>query len=118
MVPATGRPLLSVPYMFNYGQPFTHFGMLSTLHLTDRINVYNGAVNGWDRWINENYKWNYLGGFSWTSKSGKTNLAVSYIIGPNQYPNFPQQPADHLPGTDRGVATQLPRGPAQPRLRR
>ena len=53
VVPATGRPLLSVPYMFNYGQPFTHFGMLSTLHLTDKINVYNGAINGWDRWINE-----------------------------------------------------------------
>ena len=36
VVPATGRPLLSVPYMFNYGQPFTHLGMLSTLHVTDR----------------------------------------------------------------------------------
>ena len=39
VVPATGRPLLSVPYMFNYGQPFTHLGMISTLHVTDRINV-------------------------------------------------------------------------------
>ena len=35
--------------MFNYGQPFTHSGMLTTLHLTKNINVYNGAVNGWDR---------------------------------------------------------------------
>lgn len=98
VVPAIGRPLLSVPYMFNYGQPFTHFGMLSTLHLTDRINWYNGTVNGWDRWIDKNYKWNYLGGVSWTSKSGKTNLAVSYIFGPNQYPNFPQSPQIIFPG--------------------
>lgn len=88
VVPATGRPLLSVPYMFTFGQPFTHFGFLSTLHLTDRINLYNGAVNGWDRWINESYKWNYLGGFTWTSKDGKANLAVSYIFGPNQFPRF------------------------------
>ncbi|MFO0954464.1 MAG: outer membrane beta-barrel protein, partial [Isosphaeraceae bacterium] len=88
VVPATGRPLLSVPYMFNYGQPFTHFGALATTHVTDRVNWYNGAVNGWDRWINENYKWNYLGGVNWTSKSGKANLAVSYIFGPNQFPNF------------------------------
>ena len=29
--PAIGRPLLSVPYMFNYGQPFTHFGALTHL---------------------------------------------------------------------------------------
>jgi hypothetical protein len=88
VVPATGRPLLSVPYMFNYGQPFTHFGMLSTLHLTDRVNIYNGTVNGWDRWINATYKWSYLGGFSWTSKEGKAALAVSYIWGPQQYPRF------------------------------
>ncbi len=51
VVPATGRPLLSVPYMFNYGQPFTHVGALATTHVTDRINLYNGTVNGWDRWF-------------------------------------------------------------------
>jgi len=88
VVPATGRPLLSVPYMFNYGQPFTHFGFLSTLHLTDRINLMNGAVNGWDRWINENYKWNYLGGLAYTSEDGKFSLATSFIIGPDQFPRF------------------------------
>ena len=74
--------------MFNYGQPFTHVGMLSTLHLTDRINIYNGVVNGWDRWINTDWKWNYLGGFSWTSKDTKMNVAMSYIFGPDQYPKF------------------------------
>jgi hypothetical protein len=88
VVPATGRPLLSVPIMFNYGQPFTHFGMLSTLHLTDRVNLYNGTVNGYDRWVNEGYKWNYLGGVTWTSKDGKLAVATSYIWGPNQYPRY------------------------------
>jgi hypothetical protein len=88
VVPAIGRPLLSVPYMFNYGQPFTHLGMLSTLHLTDRINIYNGTVNGYDRWFNANYKWNYIGGWTWTSKDTKANFAMSYIWGPNQYPRF------------------------------
>jgi hypothetical protein len=88
VVPATGRPLLSVPYMFNYGQPFTHFGMLSTLHLTDRVNIYNGTVNGFDRWLNAGYKWNYLGGITWTSKDGKLAVATSYIWGPNQYPRY------------------------------
>jgi hypothetical protein len=74
--------------MFNYGQPFTHFGMISTLHLTDRVNVLNGVVNGYDRWINANYKWNYIGGWTWTSKDTKANFAMSYIWGPNQYPRF------------------------------
>ncbi len=88
VVPATGRPLLSVPYMFNYGQPFTHLGVISTLHLTDRVNIYNGAVNGWDRWFNTHYKWSYIGGFSWTAKDGNTSFTSIVIAGPNQYPNF------------------------------
>jgi hypothetical protein len=99
VVPAIGRPLLSVPYMFNYGQPFTHFGALTTLHLTDRINLYNGAINGWDRWINTNYKWGYIGGFSWSSEDQKTSLAFTTVWGPNQYPS--QLPANqdiYLPG--------------------
>jgi hypothetical protein len=88
VVPATGRPLLSVPYMFNYGQPFTHIGVLSTWHLTDRINIYNGAVNGSDHGIIENLKYNYLGGITWTSKDSKANIAISTIAGPQQYPRF------------------------------
>ncbi len=92
VVPATGRPLLSVPYMFTFGQPFTHTGVLTTLHLTDRINLYNGAINGWDRWVNENYDWGYIGGFSATSESEKTTLTFITVWGPNQFPK--QLPAD------------------------
>lgn len=88
VVPATGRPLLSVPYMFNYGQPFTHFGMISTLHLTDKILVYNGVINGWDRWIDQHYQWGYTGGFSWTFNKDKTTLTMITVQGPQQQPNF------------------------------
>ncbi|WP_435011311.1 outer membrane beta-barrel protein [Tundrisphaera lichenicola] len=88
VVPATGRPLLSVPYMFNYGQPFTHSGMVSTLHLTKNINIYNGAINGWDRQFDQRYTWGYIGGFSATSESGKTSLSTIFISGPNQFPTF------------------------------
>jgi Putative beta-barrel porin-2, OmpL-like. bbp2 len=88
VVPATGRPLLSVPYMFNYGQPFTFSGMLATLHLTKNINVFSGTVDGWDRQFDQKYTWNYVGGFSATSKSGKTSLATTFVFGPNQFPTF------------------------------
>jgi Putative beta-barrel porin-2, OmpL-like. bbp2 len=88
VVPATGRPLLSVPYMFNYGQPFTHTGVLTTWHITDKLNLYNGAINGWDRWIDINYQWGYIGGFAWTSKDEKTSLAFTTVWGPNQFPRF------------------------------
>ncbi|MBV8487977.1 MAG: outer membrane beta-barrel protein [Planctomycetaceae bacterium] len=88
VVPATGRPLLSVPYMFNYGQPFTHIGVLTTLHVTDKLNLYSGAINGFDRFINEKYIWGYIGGFAWTSKDEKTALAFTCVWGPNQFPRF------------------------------
>lgn len=90
-VPAIARPLLSVPYMMNYG-PFTHVGVLTTWHLTDKINLYNGSINGWDRWINIHYQWGYIGGFSWTGNEDRTTLAVTAIWGPNQFPRF--LPAD------------------------
>lgn len=87
-VPAIGRPLLSVPYMFVFGQPFTHFGVMTTWHLTDKINLHNGAINGWDRWINERYQWGYHGGFTWTGNEDRTTLAFMCVWGPNQFPSF------------------------------
>ncbi len=87
-VPAISRPLLSVPYMFNYGQPFTHLGVLSTLHVTDKLNVYNGTINGWDRFFDKRLQLGYIGGFNYTFNEDKTNLAFTYIWGPNQFPSF------------------------------
>ncbi len=98
VVPAIGRPLLSVPYMFNYGQPFTHFGALTTWHINDRLNLYNGAINGWDRWINTNYKWGYIGGFTYNFKNEKTSVAFTTVWGPNQFPN-------QLPGNQKFYPT-------------
>ena len=59
------RPLLSVSYLFSF-TPFTLFGTQTILHLNERTNVINGAVNGWDRWIDSSYRYSYLGGISYT----------------------------------------------------
>lgn len=88
VVPAVDRPMISVPYMFNYGQPFTHWGLLTTSNISDRFKVFNGAINGWDRFQNENYHWGYIGGFNWTSEDEKTNLVSTFTYGPNQFPTF------------------------------
>src|SRR5262249_43679807 len=88
VIPAPDRTLLSLPYGFTYGQPFTHVGVLTTLHLTDKIDFYNGAINGWDRWIDQRYIWGYIGGFSWTSRNEKNKLAFATAWGPNQFPSF------------------------------
>jgi Putative beta-barrel porin-2, OmpL-like. bbp2 len=95
-VPAISRPFISVPYSMNY-TPFTFFGVLSTLHLTDRINVYNGTVNGWDRWIDESYHWGYLGFVTWKSRDDKTNLTFIGDWGPDQLPRFAPADAPYVP---------------------
>ncbi len=87
-VPATSRPLISVPYMFNYGQPFTHLGVMTTTHVTDKLNWYNGTINGWDRGWDQRYELGYIGGINYTFNEDKTNLAVSYVWGPDQFPSF------------------------------
>jgi hypothetical protein len=95
-VQAIKRPLLSVPYLFNY-TPFTLFGMLATLHLNERINIYSGAVNGWDRWIDQNYRYSYIGGVNYNSRNAKTSLTSILITGPDQLPRFAPANSPFLP---------------------
>ena len=88
VVPAAERTLLSVPYSFAYGQPFTHIGVMTTLHITDKIDLYNGSINGWDRWIDQRYIWGYIGELAWTSRNDKHKVTVRGVWGPNQFPSF------------------------------
>lgn len=86
-VMATHRPLLSWPYIMTYF-PFTFSGLMTTFHATDRLNVFNGAVPGVDRWFNEHYRWTYIGGLGWTSQDGRTTATFVVMNGPNQLPSF------------------------------
>jgi hypothetical protein len=94
---APARPLLSTGYLFSYAQPFTHIGFMSTLHLTDRINLYSGAINGWDRWINQHYKWGYEGGATWDSEDDRTNVTFTVTWGPDQISPDPAMPGQTPP---------------------
>jgi hypothetical protein len=101
-VMATQRPLLSVANALNF-TPFTFFGVQTTLRLSDRLELYNGAVNGWDRWINQNYRWNYLGGFNLAlDADARTTLRSVLVTGPNQLPRFAPADSPFLP---TGVVT-------------
>ena len=95
-VPAIGRPLLSVPYTMNF-TPFTFVGAFSTLHLTDRVNVFNGAINGFDRWIDRFYKYGYIGGVTYKSRDQKTNVTLIGTSVPDQLPRFPPLNSPFIP---------------------
>ena len=95
-VQAVKRPLLSVPYLFNF-TPFTYTGVQTSLHVTSRLNLVNGAVAGNDRLFDELYHYSYLGGFNWTSLSQRSTVASYILCGPNQLPTFPPLNAPFLP---------------------
>jgi len=40
------NPFYSHSYIFNYGLPFKHFGILSTSHVTDVVDIYFGIDSG------------------------------------------------------------------------
>jgi hypothetical protein len=93
---AIARPLLSVPYMLNF-TPFTFFGAIASLHLSDRVNLYGGTIDGFDRWPNKPYKWGFIGALTWTSRDQKTNLVIGGTDAYDQLPRFPPANATFVP---------------------
>jgi len=85
---APGRPLNSGGYLFGYAQPFTQMGVMTTWHVADRLNLFNGAVAGADRWFVRNERWGYSGGLVYDSRDSRTNATVTVNAGPNQFPAF------------------------------
>ena len=119
---AIARPLLSVPYMLNF-KPFTFFGAIATLHLNDRMNLFSGTINGFDRGIDQYYRWGYIGDVLVDLAERKSEPRGRGRPGERpapQVPADPGSPPDVRPG-HRGAALQpalarldRPRRPARP----
>ena len=50
VVPAIGNFFYTHAYCMQYGEPFTHTGILTTWTPNDQVIFYNGITNGWDNW--------------------------------------------------------------------
>jgi len=48
VVPAIGNFFYTHAYTMQYGEPFTHTGILDTWTPNDQLTVYGGITNGWD----------------------------------------------------------------------
>jgi hypothetical protein len=98
VVPAIGNFFYTHAYCFQYGEPFTHTGILDTWKATDQLTVYAGITNGWDNFsekvpygeiINNTYPgWNsnaaFLGGASLKSADESQSLTITTSSG-NEY---------------------------------
>jgi hypothetical protein len=50
VVPAIGNFFYTHAYTMQYGEPFTHTGILDTWKVTDQFTLYGGITNGWDNY--------------------------------------------------------------------
>jgi hypothetical protein len=79
VVPATGNFFNTMPYTFQYGEPFTHTGFLSTVKLTDRLSVGGGAVRGWDNFDDDAHNdWGAIDTITYTTRGG-ASLALVHV---------------------------------------
>jgi hypothetical protein len=62
-----------LPYTYQYGEPFTHTGLLATYKFGDRLSWGNGFVRGWDNFDSTgNPNLSYLTTVTWTFKNEDT----------------------------------------------
>jgi hypothetical protein len=68
-------------YTKQYGEPFTHTGLLADYRLSDEWTLYSGFTRGWDTWEDENSQLAYLGGLGWCRPDGSESLRFSLHTG-------------------------------------
>ncbi|MCI0653090.1 MAG: porin, partial [Methylococcaceae bacterium] len=87
VVTAPDNFFVTKPYTFQYGEPFTHTGILGSYTINPNWSVTAGAVTGsatggWDgNWDRELGNWDFLGGVTWTSDDAGTSLALTTSAG-------------------------------------
>lgn len=87
VVTAPDNFFITKPYTMQYGEPFTHTGILATYAANSNWTVMGGAVTGsnsggWDgNWDRDLGNWAWLGGVTWTSDDAGTSLAITSTAG-------------------------------------
>lgn len=102
VVPATGNFFYSHAYTMQYGEPFTHTGVLAAYDIAEGVTLSSGVVQGWDNWDNTNPGVSYLSGIALTNADATTSLAFSVITGEEPVFNVTDPvPPDTVPTTTR-----------------
>jgi hypothetical protein len=85
--PASDTDFYSRTYENIVGTPFTHTGVLATLHATETLDVVAGVVEGWDVFEDNNGRPSYQAALIWNSPDKRYNWTTVAINGPEQFDN-------------------------------
>jgi len=84
-VPSPNNFFYSHSYAMQYGEPFTHTGVLLSYPVKESLTVSAGAVTGphekMDNFDKHLSNWNFLGGLTWVSEDGATSFALALTSG-------------------------------------
>ena len=82
----------TIPYTYQWGEPFTHTGAMATYQFTDNFVASSGIIKGWDNFDGHNPNVGYLGTWGYTFQD-KSNLAqvIVFSTEPNFYNTFTQR---------------------------
>jgi len=80
VVTAINNFFYSHAYTMQYGEPFTHTGVLAGYQWNDKLQLLGGIDRGWDNWEDDNSNDSFLGGILWDSGEG-TTLGVTGTLG-------------------------------------
>lgn len=82
--PGADTDFYSRTYENIYATPFTHTGILATVHATRTLDVTAGVVRGWDVFEDNNSSPSFHGAFVWTSPDKRFSWTTAWITGPEQ----------------------------------
>jgi hypothetical protein len=68
-------------YAKQYGEPFTHTGLLASYDLAPCFRLHAGLTRGWDTWEDLNDDLGCLGGLTWTCPDARTSLTFALHTG-------------------------------------
>ncbi len=80
VVPTTGNFFPSLPYTFQYGEPFTMTGAIGTYTLNENVSFGGGVMRGWDNFGDLNPHLSYVGTYTEKFADG-ASLAIANTAG-------------------------------------
>jgi len=96
-------------YTMQYGEPFTHWGIMSSTQLTDSLKIISSTVTGWDNLENPDENFSFMGGVTYTSPYTNTSVALSLITG-NEFVPDVQNPIGKSNRTMYSIVVSQPLG--------
>jgi hypothetical protein len=82
IVAAPGNPFYSHSYSYPYGTPVLVTGWLADYKVTEQFSVQGGMHRGWMEFEDNNEKWDFMGGFRFRTRDGRTTIAYAITNGP------------------------------------